>query len=85
MKSTPMQSRSALTGCERKAHSKLHVISTDYVYYALSQLNEDQQRLIDYVYFKGYSMKAFAEIEGVSPVAITYRHKEILKKLKEIF
>jgi DNA-directed RNA polymerase specialized sigma subunit len=48
-------------------------------------LNEDQQRLIDYVYFKGYSMKAFAEIEGVSPVAITYRHKEILKKLKEIF
>ncbi|HCA54311.1 MAG TPA: hypothetical protein DEO95_02330, partial [Ruminococcaceae bacterium] len=55
------------------------------LYYAISQLNEDQQRLIDYVYFKGYSMKAFAEIEGVSPVAITYRHKEILKKLKEIF
>ena len=53
--------------------------------YAISRLTKDQQRLIDYVYFKGYSMKAFAEIEGVSPVAITYRHKEILKKLKEIF
>ena len=53
--------------------------------YAIRQLSEDQQSLIEYVYYKGYSMKAFAEIEGVSPVAITYRHKEILKKLKEIF
>ena len=27
-----MQLRSALAGCERKAHSKLHVISTDMFY-----------------------------------------------------
>ena len=55
------------------------------LYYAITQLTEDQQRLIDYVYFKGYSMKSFAEIEEVSPVAITYRHKKKKKKLKEIF
>ena len=53
--------------------------------YAIRQLNEDQQRLIEYVYYKGYSMKAFAEIEGVSPKAISKRHQTILRKLKEIF
>ena len=53
--------------------------------YAIRQLNEDQQRLIEYVYYKGYSFKAFAEMEGVTQAAISYRHKVILKKLKEIF
>ncbi len=55
------------------------------LYYAISQLTEDQQRLIDYVYFQGYSLKAFAAIEGVSPMAISKRHKTIIKKLREIF
>ena len=53
--------------------------------YAISKLTDDQQRLIDYVYYKGYSLKAFAAIEGVSPKAISKRHQTILKKLKEIF
>ena len=55
------------------------------LHYAISQLSEDQKRLIDYVYYKGYSLKAFAEIEGVDPSAITRRHQVILKKLKDIF
>jgi len=53
--------------------------------YAISRLTKDQQRLIEYAYYKGYSMKAFAEIEGVSPKAISKRHQTILKKLREIF
>ena len=53
--------------------------------YAISQLSDDQKRLIEYVYYKGYSLKAFAELEGVDPSAITRRHCVILKKLKEIF
>lgn len=53
--------------------------------YAISRLTEDQQRLIEYVYYKGYSMKAFAEIEGVHPSTITRWHQEIIKKLREIF
>ena len=53
--------------------------------YAISRLTKDQQRLIEYVYYKGYSMKAFAEIEGVTPKAISKRHQTILKKLREIF
>ena len=53
--------------------------------YAIRQLSEDQQRLIEYVYYKGYSMKAFAEIEGVSAMAISKRHQTIIKKLREIF
>ena len=55
------------------------------LHYAISRLTKDQQRLIEYVYYKGYSMKAFAEIEGVSPKAISKRHQTILKKLREIF
>ena len=53
--------------------------------YAIRQLSEDQQRLIEYVYYKGYSMKAFAELEGVHPSTVTRWHKEIIKKLREIF
>ena len=53
--------------------------------YAISKLNEDQQRLIEYVYYKGYSFKAFADLEGVHPSAITRRHQVIIKKLREIF
>lgn len=53
--------------------------------YAIRQLTKDQQRLIDYIYYKGYSMKAFAEIEGVSAMAISKRHQTIIKKLREIF
>lgn len=55
------------------------------LHYAINRLTKDQQRLIEYVYYKGYSMKAFAEIEGVSPKAISKRHQTILKKLREIF
>lgn len=53
--------------------------------YAIRQLNENQQRLIEYVYYKGYSFKAFADMEGVHPSAITRRHQVIIKKLREIF
>ena len=53
--------------------------------YAVSRLTGDQQRLIEYVYYKGYSMKAFAELEGVHPSTVTRWHKEIIKKLREIF
>ena len=53
--------------------------------YAISRLTEDQQRLIEYVYYQGYSFKAFAEIEGVHPSTITRWHQEIIKKIREIF
>jgi len=52
---------------------------------AISRLTEDQQKLIEYVYYRGYSLKAFAETEGLTPMAITKRHRLIIKKLKEIF
>ena len=55
------------------------------LYHAISQLNEDQQRLIEYVYYKGYSLKEFADLEDVVPSVITRRHKVILKKLKKFF
>ena len=55
------------------------------LHYAVSRLTEDQQRLIEYVYYKGYSMKAFAELEGVHPSTVTRWHKELIKKLREIF
>ena len=57
----------------------------EHLHRAISQLTEEQQKLIDYVYYKGYSFKAFAEIEGVHPSAITRRHQVIIKKLREIF
>ena len=52
---------------------------------AISGLSEKQQRLIEYVYYKGFSLKAFAEMEGVDPSAMTRRHQVIIKKLKIIF
>lgn len=52
---------------------------------AISQLTPAQQKLIDYVYYKGYSMKAFAGVEGVSQQAISKRHKVIINKLKKLF
>ena len=53
--------------------------------YAISRLTETEQRMIDYEYFKGYSHKRIAEMEGVSRQAIEQRLGRIIKKLQEIF
>lgn len=55
------------------------------LYYAISQLSDAEQRMIDYEYFKGYSHKRIAEMEGVSRQAIEQRLERIIKKLQEIF
>jgi len=55
------------------------------LYHAISQLTEVEQRMIDYEYFKGYSHKRIAEMEGVSRQAVEQRLERIIKKLQEIF
>ena len=55
------------------------------LYYAISQLTEDEQRMIDYEYFKGYSHKRIAEMEGVTRQAIEQRLIKIIKKLQKLF
>ena len=55
------------------------------LHYAISKLNEEQQRLIDQIFFKGYSHKQVAEMEGVTRQAIEKRLKKSLAELKSFF
>ena len=52
---------------------------------ALSTLTEDQQWLVNEVYFKGRSQVDIANELGVSKMAITLRLQTILKKLKKFY
>lgn len=52
------------------------------LYYAMGRLPEDQRKLIDLIYFKGYSHKDVAAMEGVSRQAIEKRLKKIMEELR---
>jgi len=52
------------------------------LYYAMGRLPDDQRKLIDLIYFKGYSHKQVAEMEGVSRQAIEKRLKKIMEELR---
>ena len=52
---------------------------------ALSTLTEEQQWLVNEVYFKGRSQVDIANELGVSKMAITLRLQTILKKLKKFY
>lgn len=49
---------------------------------ALDTLTASQKDLVNELFFNGKSQKEIAEMQGVKPIAIKYRLRRILKKLK---
>ena len=62
---------------ENETYSDLHK--------AISTLSEEQQWLINEVYFKGQTIVSIAKKQGVSHVAILNRLEKIHKKIKKFF
>ncbi len=58
---------------------------TERLYQAIRKLPEEQQRLIEALFFEGKSTKEFAAECGVSAGAISQRKKTVLKKIKKLF
>lgn len=50
----------------------------------LSHLSPEEQVLIDFRYYKGYTQAATAERLGISQVQVSRREKAILKKLRQL-
>lgn len=50
----------------------------------LTHLTRDEQRLIDYRYYKGCTQSATAKELGISQVQVSRREKAILKKLRQL-
>lgn len=54
------------------------------IYEALNFLNEEEQKLIDLLFFCSLSEREVAQLNGVSQVAIHKQKQRILKKLRNI-
>ena len=52
---------------------------------AMEELNHEEQKLIQAIYFKKNTVRKIAKEEDVSHVAIVKRHKKVLNKLKKYF
>lgn len=50
----------------------------------LRHLSNDEQRLIDYRYYKGYTQSVTAKALGISQVQVSRREKAILLKLRKL-
>lgn len=52
---------------------------------AMAALNEEEQELIQAIYYKSLTVREVAKEENVSHVAVVKRHKKVLDKLKKFF
>lgn len=52
---------------------------------AMAELNRDEIKLIQSLYYKNFTVRDVAKQENVSHVAIIKRHKKVLDKLKKYF
>lgn len=52
---------------------------------AIEQLEPQQRRLLEQVYFEGYSIASIARAEGVHPATVSHRLERIYRKLKKTF
>lgn len=49
----------------------------------IKKLNPSEQELINYIYFKGYSLKKYSETKGIPYTTAVSRKTSVLKKLKK--
>lgn len=52
---------------------------------AMTALNEEEQELIQAIYYKNLTVREIGEEKGVSHMAIVKRHKKVLDKLRKLF
>lgn len=52
---------------------------------AMTALDEEEQELIQAIYYKNLTVREVAKKENVSHVAVVKRHKKVLDKLKKYF
>ena len=52
---------------------------------AMAALNEEEQELINAIYYEDLTVREIAKEENISHVAVIKRHKKVLDKLKKYF
>lgn len=62
----------------------MHKTELEKLQSALQNLNSDEQTLIELYYYKNRSMEQIGRHFGISRMAVSKRHKRIIKKLKEL-
>ena len=55
------------------------------LYYAINQLNSDEQDIIEMYYWEGYKLKEIAKILNIQYAAVKQKHKRIIKKIKSFY
>jgi RNA polymerase sigma factor (sigma-70 family) len=51
----------------------------------VGKLDADESELIAAIYYEGCSMREYAKSKDVAEGTVRYRHKQILKKLRQLF
>ncbi|RFU67138.1 sigma-70 family RNA polymerase sigma factor [Peribacillus saganii] len=52
---------------------------------AMAELNQEEQELINAIYYENQTLREVAKEENISQVAVFKRHKKVLDKLKKLF
>ena len=55
------------------------------LYYAIKQLNSDEQVIVEMYYWEGYKLKEIAKVLDMKYSTIKQKHKRIIKKLKNFY
>ncbi len=61
----------------------IHKIMLDKLRSALSTLSDDEQKLVNAIFFEGLSEREFSRISGIPQMTINNRKRRILTKLKK--
>lgn len=77
LEAIPDTRENALTIYERK-----EMVTT--VNNCIEKLSKNEQEIIFYIYFKGYSLSKIAKIKNTYPMSICRQHTAILAKLRKV-
>lgn len=62
----------------------IHTMDLDKLRFCLRILSEPERTLIEKYYFENYNMETIGEYFGISKMAVSKRHKIIIKKLRKL-
>lgn len=62
----------------------IHKMDLDKLRFCLRILSEPERMLIEKYYFENYNMETIGEYFGISKMAVSKRHKNIIKKLRKL-
>lgn len=62
----------------------IHKMDLEKLRNILQTLSSDEQVLIELYYFQDWSMAKIGQYFGISKMAVSKRHKRVIKKLREL-